>query len=521
MTENKIFIYDTLLRDGAQGKGISFSQKDKLEITKLLSNIGIDYIEGGYAGSNPKDLEFFSMVKDLDLNPKTKISAFGSTRKANSLVEEDNNIKSLVSADTEVVTLFGKSWDLHVTEVLRTTLDNNLIMIKESVNFFKSLNKEIIYDAEHFFDGYKADPTYALETLKMAAEAGADWIILCDTNGGSLPSFIQKTLKTISKEINCKLGIHTHNDSELAIANTLTAVEAGCLQVQGTINGYGERCGNANLTSIIPTLELKMGYKCLPSGNLAKLYKLAHDIAEIANIEHNSQSAYVGSNSFAHKGGVHVSAVERVSASYEHISPELVGNKRKVLLSELSGRGNVRIFAEQVGMNLSGREGEILNELKKLEKEGYQFEDAEGSFELHIRKSDPDYKSPFEIIDSMVLYEKRSNKLLLAEAMIKISVDGTLYHTAAEGAGPVDALDKAIRKALAVSYPDLSKMKLSDYKVHILDPKNATSATTRVLIEASCGNEIWKTTGSSNNIIEASLKALTDSIELFIIKQYY
>jgi 2-isopropylmalate synthase len=515
---NDVHLYDTTLRDGTQGEGISLSVEDKLKVTRLLDAFGVPYIEGGWPASNPKDSEFFRRARSLSLK-HAKLAAFGSTRKVSGKAADDLNLRALIDADTPVVTIFGKSWLLHVVKVLGTTPQEGLAMIADSVAFLKENGKEVVYDAEHFFDGYRDDPDYAMKAVKAAAGAGADWIVLCDTNGGSLPSWVSEVTKAVAAEIpKTPLGAHTHNDGELAVANALAAVEAGATQVQGTINGIGERCGNANLVSIIPALQLKMGKRCLADEQLMHLTELSRTVSEIANMRPNEYAPYVGSCAFAHKGGVHVAAVEKVAASYEHIPPERVGNMRKVVVSELSGRGNIRIRAQELGLEVRGSEKDLLARIKDLENKGYQFEAAEGSFELLIRRSDPAYTSPFELIDVISLAEQRQGAEMLAEAIIKVRVNGEVVHTAAEGDGPVHALDRALRKALVPTYPSLADVQLTDYKVRILDPESHTDAKTRVLIEAAHGEERWSTIGVSQNIIEASWQALADSLELHLLR---
>lgn len=512
-----IYPYDTTLRDGTQSEGVSLSLNDKLKIARLLDEFGFPYIEGGWPGSNPKDAEFFHRIRALGLRQAT-IVAFGSTRRAGRQCDHDTNLQTLVKAETPAVALVGKSWTLHVTHVLETTLEENLAMIADSVRWMKQRGKEVIYDAEHFFDGYRADPHYALQTVRAAAEAGADWVVLCDTNGGSLPGWIRQVVTTVREKITGRLGIHTHNDGELAVANALAAVEEGCTQVQGTINGYGERCGNANLVSIIPALQLKMDRRCLPEENLEQLTELSRTIDEIANMSPNPYAPYVGHSAFAHKGGIHVAAVEKVTASYEHIPPERVGNRRHIVVSELSGRGNIRVRASELGLQIKGNERAVLAQIKELENRGFQFEAAEGSFELLVRRSEPGYASPFELLDITMVATRRGDDKMRCEATVKLRVDDQVIHTAAEGNGPVHALDRALRKALVPRYPDLAEVRLADYKVRILDPEQATGATTRVLIEAACGTERWSTVGCSENIIEASCQALLDSLELPLLR---
>ena len=519
MSKEHIQLYDTTLRDGSQMQGISFSIDDKIKIVQLLDATSIDYIECGWPGSNPKDCEFFKKIKNIPLK-HSKISAFGSTRKHSINVEDDENLKMLLSAETPVVALVGKSWDFHVKEVLRTTYEENLLMISESIKWMKENNKEVVYDAEHFFDGFIANPDYALSTIKAASEAGADTITLCDTNGGTLTNVIQEIVAKVLPEVRCRLGVHVHNDIGLAVANSLSAVMAGCTHVQGTINGYGERCGNANLITIIPNLQLKMGYDCIPEESLRGLTDLSIKISDIANLNPDKNAPYVGSAAFAHKGGIHVAAVEKDSASYEHIQPELVGNKRNFLISELSGRCNIRMRANELGMKLTGNEKAVLDKIKELEYQGFQFENAEGTFELLIRKDSPDYKPPFEKIDMMVVSECRRNTVFTVEATIKIKVGDKVAHTVGEGVGPVDALDQALRCALLPHFPKLADVNLVDYKVRILNPDKATGATTRVTIEAAALNgQRWSTVGVSHNIIEASYMALVDSYELFLLRE--
>ena len=512
-----VFLYDTTLRDGTQTEGLSVSVEDKLKVTRLLDNFGIPYIEGGWPASNPKDSEYFRRARSLSLK-QAKLVAFGSTRKAGGRANDDMNLKALIDAETPVVAIFGKSWLLHVTKVLGATPEEGLAMIADSVAFLKENGKEVVYDAEHFFDGYRDDPDFALKAVKAAAAAGADWVVLCDTNGGSLPSWVTEATKAVRAEIKTPVGIHVHNDGELAVANSLAAVEAGCTQVQGTINGYGERCGNANLVSVIPGLQLKMGRRCVADDQLQHLTELSRTISEIVNMRPNDHAPYVGMCAFAHKGGVHVAAVEKVAASYEHIPPERVGNRRKVVISELAGRGNVRIRAKELGLELRGNERDLVDRIKELENHGYQFEAAEGSFELLVRRADPAYVAPFELIDVISLAEQRQGREMLAEAVIKIRVNGAVVHTAAEGDGPVHALDRALRKALLPAYPTLANVELTDYKVRILDPESHTDAKTRVLIEAALGEERWSTIGVSQNLIEASWQALADSFELHLLR---
>src|SRR3954471_14995261 len=472
-------LFDTTLRDGTQSEGLSLSVEDKLKIARLLDGFGIHFIEGGYPGSNPKDVEFFQRAKSLSLK-HAKLTAFGMTRKAGGKAAGDPVLRALIEARTPAVCIVGKSWNLHVTEVLGTTLEENLAMIGDSVALLKAEGKEVVYDAEHFFDGFRADREYALAAIKAAADAGADWICMCDTNGGSLPSFIADVVGAVKKAIPTRLGIHTHNDSDLAVANALAGVEAGCTQVQGTMNGWGERCGNANLISIIPALQLKMQRRCVPDENLARLTELSRAVSEIANIRPRAHAPYVGASAFAHKGGAHVAAIEKVTESYEHIPPEAVGNSRKVVVSELSGRGNVRLRAGEMGVDAGGNERAVVNRIKELENQGYQFEAADGSFELLVRRDKPDYVAPFEVLDVVVISERRRGNSMFAEATVKLKIGDEIVHTVAEGEGPVHALDGAFHKALNPHFPIARDIHLVDYKVRILDPEAATGAKTRV-----------------------------------------
>ncbi|GAB4551067.1 MAG: citramalate synthase [Anaerolineae bacterium] len=511
-----VHIYDTTLRDGTQREGISLSVQDKIRITKILDDLGVGYIEGGWPGSNPKDAAYFDVVRQIPLK-HAKIAAFGATCRVGSTPEEDENIQMLVQAQTPVVTLVGKSWLLHVYEVLRTTPEENYRLIGDSIRYMKSLGKEVIYDAEHFFDGYKNDQEYALATVKIAALAGADWITLCDTNGGSMYWEVEQIACEIRAALpNVKLAIHTHNDGELGVANSLAAVRGGATMVQGTINGYGERCGNANLCSIIPDLMLKMNTPCLPNGTdgLKHLTHVARTVAEIANLPPDNHLAYVGRSAFAHKGGIHVAAMRRNVNSYQHIDPALVGNEMRVLISDLSGRGNVLSKAEEFGMDVSGESARlVLEEIKRLEHLGYAFEGAEHSVVLMLKRGEPNYHPPFELIDFFAVVENRRGRGMVAEATVKLAIGDQIAHTAAEGNGPVNALDIALRKALAPHYPKVNSFTLSDYKVRILDGHNGSAAFTRVMIDSQSETDRWSTVGAATNIIEASWRALVDSIE--------
>lgn len=515
----KITLYDTTLRDGAQREGISLSVEDKLRIAVSLDRLGIDYIEGGWPGSNPKDMEFFARMGELHLEHAV-ITAFGSTRRVGMAVEEDKNIRSLLLTGTETVTVFGKSWDAQVRRVLATDLEENLRMISDTVAYLKGAEREVIYDAEHFFDGYRADPEYAIETLNAARDAGANVIVLCDTNGGTLPVTVAAVVAAVKKEIDIPLGIHAHNDSELAVANTIAAVSAGTTHVQGTINGYGERCGNANLCSVIPALKLKLGYDCVSDTQVKRLTETARYVSELANLPLDPHLPYVGSSSFAHKGGVHVNALIKWEGSYQHIDPKLVGNRRRVLISELSGRSNITYKARELGLRLaegSLQEKLVLERVKKLEREGFQFEGADGSVELLVRRAGPDYRAPFTLRGFHVLVKEDNGKGMVSDATVKVAVNDQVIHTAAEGNGPVDALNAAVRKALLPTYPHLAEVHLTDYKVRILDGKAGTAARTRVLITSSDHQHSWSTVGSSPNIIEASWYALADALEYALL----
>ena len=518
----KIQIYDTTLRDGSQGENISFSLDDKLRIVRKLDELGVDYIEGGWPGSNHKDLELFRHTQGLTLR-HAKMAAFGSTRHPRYPAGEDPNLKALVEANTPVVTIFGKSWDLHVKVALGIPLEENIALVRESVAYLKSCGKEVIYDAEHFFDGFKADPEHALATLKAAEEAGADIIVLCDTNGGTLPTDIRERYLRAAKHVKTPLGIHTHNDSELAVANSLVAVQAGAIQVQGTINGYGERCGNANLCSVIANIELKLGMTSIGKENLKHLTDVSHYVSELANLVPRNEQAYVGKSAFAHKGGIHVSAVMKEAAAYEHINPEVVGNARRVLVSELSGKSNILYKAAERGLKIdksSPAAKVVVNKLKEMEHLGYQFEGAEASFEVLFDKLVHETKDLFELDGFRVITEKKGAGEPYSEAVIKLRVDGTEEHTAAEGSGPVSALDHALRKSLTTFFPCIRDVRLTDYKVRVLNSEGGTDAKVRVLIESSDGKDSWGTVGVSENIIEASWLALVDSITYKLKKEY-
>ncbi|MFV1857792.1 MAG: citramalate synthase [Anaerolineales bacterium] len=514
MNSEPIQIYDTTLRDGTQREGISLSCDDKLRIASRLDRLGVAFIEGGWPGSNPKDAEFFDRAKEM-VWETAQIAAFGSTRRAGNAPEKDPNLRALLDAETPVCTVVGKSSNLHVTEVLKTTRDQNLLMITESLAYLRSHDRRVIYDAEHFFDGYKDDPTYAVETLKAAVAGGAEIVVLCDTNGGCMPWEVEQIVGEVIEHVAHPVGIHTHNDSECAVANTLAAVTAGAIHVQGTINGYGERCGNANLCAIIPDLELKMGLRSLPRGKLRELSEVSRFVSDVANLPQDEHMAFVGASAFAHKGGIHVAAMRRNADSYQHIDPAEVGNKMRVVVSELSGRGNLLSKVEELGLQLdeSVDMPEVLNRLKELEAQGFSFEAAEASVAMLLKRQTDDYVAPFELIDYAVVVENRAGRGTFAEATVKVDVDGELVHTAAEGNGPVNALDAALRKALTPIYPALSSFHLVDYKVRIVDGQNGTAATTRVIIDSRNGSQEWSTVGASANIIEASWQALVDSID--------
>lgn len=521
MENRQIKIFDTTLRDGTQGEQISLSVDDKLRIAHRLDEFGIHYIEGGWPGSNPKDFEFFQKANKRDFK-HAKIVAFGSTRRANRKVEEDPNIKDLLEAKTPAISIFGKSWILHVERALKITPEENLKLIEESIRFLKSHGKEIIYDAEHYFDGYKDHSEYALKTLLVAEKAGADVLVLCDTNGGTLTPDLAKIVRETKNKVTAPLGIHAHNDSDLGVANTIVAVDEGCIHVQGTINGYGERCGNANLCSVIANLQLKRGYKCVSEENLSQLTALSYFVSEVANVSHPFNTPFVGKSAFAHKGGIHVSAVMKDSRTYEHILPEKVGNFQRVLVSDLSGRSNILYKADELQIDLNKHKEkipQIVERLKHLENNGYQFEAAEGSFELLVRKMIGELSDFFELEGFRVLIEKNAAESPRSEATVRLKVDKETEHTASEGNGPVHALDQALRKALIKFFPEIQEMHLSDYKVRVLNAKDGTGAQVRVLIESYANGFTWSTVGVSENIIEASWQALMDSVLYYLMKK--
>jgi 2-isopropylmalate synthase len=517
MSTKKIAIYDTTLRDGAQAEGVSFTAVAKVQVAKRLDEFGIAYIEGGFAASNPKDMEFFRLIKKETLR-NAKVAAFGSTRRANITPEEDKGLAALLEADTPVCTIFGKSWLLHVTEVLQTTAEENLAMIADSVRFLKAHGKEVIYDAEHFFDGYKDNPEYAMAALKAASDAGADCLVLCETNGGALPHEVAAITATVIKAFKTPVGIHTHNDGELGVANALAAVEVGAVHVQGTINGIGERVGNCNLSSVIPNLMLKMGYTCLTKAEkLKQLRALSQFVYEQANMRPYTKQAFVGDSAFAHKAGMHVDGVRKVSRSFEHIVPESVGNSRRILISELSGASNVFLKAIEMGLELDRKSPEVkevLKQLEQMEKDGYEYESADASFQMLIKKVLKKHQSFFELESFSVTVDKQGKGPgCRSEANVKLCVNGENVSANGTGDGPVDALNHALRDALVKFYPVIADVALVDYSVRILDPEEATAAKTRVLIESSDGEKTWGTVGVSENIIEASWEALVDSVE--------
>jgi len=514
MQTPQVTIYDTTLRDGTQGTGISFSVVDKIRVAERLDQFGVHYIEGGWPGSNPKDAAFFQEAAKRSWK-HAKIAAFGMTRRGKMKVEDDPQVQMLLDAATPVVTIVGKTWPLHVTEVFNVSLEENLAMIADTVAYLKQHGREVLYDAEHFFDSYKEDPAYSLQTIQAANDAGADLVVLCETNGGNLPEFVERVTRDVIAVLGKPVGIHTHNDGGVGVANALAAVRAGAVQVQGTINGYGERVGNCNLTTVMPNLQLKMGVEL--GLDLRGLRELAHFVDELANVPHDIRAPYVGIAAFTHKGGLHVHAVQKLARTYEHVDPELVGNERVITISDMSGQTNVIMKAEKLGFKFSKGSpevGKVLNEVKRLESEGYEFEAAEGSFELLLRRQLGLHRPLFELHEYHCSFRRTGegnwNK---CEATVKLSVNGTPEYTVAEGDGPVDALDAALRKALRPFYPEIDAIKLDDYKVRIINGQEGTAARTRVLIDSTDGLHNWGTVGVSDNIIEASWLALVDSFE--------
>lgn len=508
-------IYDTTLRDGAQAEDVSFSVEDKLRVAQQLDALGVHFIEGGWPGANPKDIEFFQKIKTVPFRNATVV-AFGSTRKASNSVRKDKNLQSLVDSGTPTITLFGKSWSFQVTDALGIALAKNLELIEDSIHYLRSKNRRVFYDAEHFFDGYKANPDYALQTIRRAIAGGAERVILCDTNGGTMPWEIREICRVVKQECPVPLGIHAHNDSEMAVANSLVAVDSGIVQVQGTINGIGERCGNANLCSIIPNLQLKMQRTAL-GDKLSHLKDVSGFVTEIANLMPNKRQPYVGDAAFAHKGGVHIHAVLKNAATYEHIDPAVVGNRRRILVSDYAGRSGLLEKVEAYGISLTKNHAklqELVETLKERESQGYQFEGAEGSFELLMRNAMGSHRPSFQLLGFRVIVEKKQEHgLLLSEATVMVKVGDVVEHTAAVGAGPVNALDHALRKALEKFYPQLREVKLLDYKVRVLSAEKGTESKVRVLIESGDHKDKWGTVGVSENIMEASWQALADSIE--------
>ncbi len=521
-TDRSVVIYDTTLRDGTQGEGISFSVADKIRITEKFDQFGIDYVEGGWPGSNPRDMAYFEGVKKLKLK-HAKVAAFGATRRAKVGAGEDAQLGLLLDAATEVVTIFGKSWLLHVTEILRTTAEANLEMIEDSVRLLVENGREVIYDAEHFYDGYTDNPEYAIKTLEAAVRGGASWLVLCDTNGGMLVEGIKSiTGDVIERFSDCRVGVHCHNDSGVGVADTLAGVQVGARMVQGTMNGYGERIGNANLTSIIPNLALKMDYTMNCGEHLSKLRELSLFLDDLANLRPNTKEPFVGASAFTHKGGVHANAAQKVARSYEHIDPSFVGNRQRVVISDMSGRSSVMMKAKELGIHLDETGDDIkqlLDGLKQLEFNGYEYEAADASFQLLLSKWLKQQKDFFVLEGYRVIVEKRgAEESLIAEATVKLSVNGEIHHTVAESNGPVGALDKALRLALERVYPQIQSVELRDFKVRILDSGEGANSRIRVLIESSDGEEIWGTVGVSDNLIEASWEALRDSVEYKLLK---
>jgi 2-isopropylmalate synthase len=511
----QVKLFDTTLRDGAQTEGISFTVEDKIKIAKLLDRLGIHYIEGGWPGSNPKDIEFFRRAKELKLK-NAKIVAFGSTRRTKVRPEDDANLKAIIDSGAPAVAIFGKSWDFHVTDALNISLDENLLLVEDSVRFLKKSGKEVIFDAEHFFDGYKANPKYAIKVLKAAEKGGADVLCLCDTNGGTLAFEAQKIINEIKKHVKKPLGIHAHNDSECAVSVSCMAVYCGATHVQGTMNGYGERCGNANLCSIIPILKLKLDINCISDEQLKSLTETSRHIAEIANLTQNAHQPFVGRSAFAHKGGIHVSAILKNPGTYEHIKPGLVGNEQRVTVSELSGISNLVYKAKAYGVDIKKDSPEVktlLARLKTLELEGYQFEEGEASFELLVKKTLGSYRSKFELESFDIVTVKQGAEATKVKAKLKVNVKGNNLETEAYGDGPINALDGALRKAIETSFPEIKDVKLTDYKVRVLDSEEGTAAKVRVIVESTDGVRTWGTVGVSTNVIEASWFALLDSIE--------
>ncbi len=517
----KIMLYDTTLRDGTQGEQVNLSAEDKLKVAYRLDEMGIDYIEGGWPGSNPKDARFFEMAKSASFK-YAKLTAFGSTRRFGITPDEDPSIQAILAAETGTVTVFGKTWDLHATEILGVTLEQNLEMIEDTVRYLKKEGREVIYDAEHFFDGYRFNPDYTMKTIEAAAAGGADMIVLCDTNGGTLTHELKEIMEKVVPQVSLPVGIHVHDDCGLSVANSVMAVMCGAQMVQGTINGYGERCGNVDLLTVTGNLQVKMGYECIPPENLKNLTDLSRYISEIANVPPVNQRPFVGKSAFAHKGGVHVSAVIKNSKAYEHIDPEAVGNRRRVLVSDLSGKSNIEYKTKEMDIKLNGGSADsskVVSIVKSLEDKGYQFEAAEGSLELLIKKVTGQFEEPFALESLRVTIEKDGDNDSTCQATIKVSVGSEKEITAAEGDGPVNALDNALRKALNGFFPEINEMKLVDFRVRVIEGSDGTGAKVRVKIESRDSNEIWSTVGVSENIIEASWQALADSVQYKLLKE--
>lgn len=511
----QITLYDTTLRDGTQGEQVNLSAEDKLRIARKLDEFGIHYIEGGWPGSNPKDARFFEMAGKTSFR-SARLTAFGSTRRAQARADEDKNLKTLLKTELKTLTIFGKSWDLHASRILGVPLDENLSMIEDTVSTLKKQGREVIYDAEHFFDGYKHNEKYALKTLTAAINGGADIVVLCDTNGGTLPFEMEGILSKTIPLIKVPVGIHAHDDCGLALANSMVAVRSGATMVHGTINGYGERCGNADLIAVIGNFQVKMGYHCVDPEKLRQLTELSRYVSEVANVPPLNQRPFVGKSAFAHKGGIHVSAIMKNPKSYEHMDPEKVGNRRRILVSDLSGKSNIEYKAREMDIRLKEKGLEIkkiVQEIKKLEDQGYQFDAAEGSLELLIKKATGQFEEPFTLESFRVTIEKNHSGPSTSQATIKISVGNEQEITAAEGDGPVNALDNALRKALTKFFPHIEDISLVDYKVRVIDGSEATAAKVRVQIETRDPSEIWSTIGVSKNIIEASWQALVDSVQ--------
>ena len=525
-----VTLYDTTLRDGTQMEGVSLSVEDKLNIAERLDQLGVQFIEGGWPGSNPKDEEFFQRAKDLKLT-NASIVAFGSTRRANSKAADDPNIQALLDSGAPILTLVGKTAEDQVTKVLETSLDENIAMIRESIEYLRLQGRRVMFDAEHFFDGYAANPEYSLACVRAASEAGAEQVMLCDTNGGAMPVDIFATVSALRGAFEAGIGIHCHNDSDVAVANSIAAVQAGATQVQGTINGYGERCGNANLLSVIGNLKLKLGVDCVSDDQLAHLTEVSRFVAELANMPRSHYQAYVGDSAFTHKGGLHASATAKMDMAYQHVEPTLVGNAKRVVVSELAGRANIAIKLEEAGLTADvpkERLAELLNMVKEREAQGFQYEGAEASFQLLVHRALPDYRAPFELVDYMLVTEKRrrhnsirvNDDETLCEAIVKVRVNGDVMHTVAEGNGPVNALDSALRKGLVQVYPQVGQVQLTDYKVRVVEQgPEGTGAVVRVLVESTDGERHWNTVGASTNIIEASWQALADSLEYSLLER--